>query len=129
VILEFLSVDDVLELHAEAIAEFGGDGGLRDRGLLESAVAQPAMMFGGQYLHRDPFEMAAAYFYSLILNHAFVDGNKRAGYAAALVFLDLNGWWIERPSPELYDAAIAVAEGTMEKEAVADLLRRLATTP
>lgn len=93
--VQFLSLDDVLESHAEQIAAYGGSDGIRDVGLLESALAQPAAMFGGQYLHVDVFGMAAAYLFHIVKNHPFLDGNKRVGLEAALLFLEINGLSIE----------------------------------
>ena len=87
---EFLDADDVLEIHAMQIAEHGGSEGLRDRGLLESAIAQAMAQFSGQFLHEDLFEMAAALYFSLVLNHAFVDGNKRTALLATLTFLEIS---------------------------------------
>ena len=86
----FLDVDDIIELHASQLELFGGGAGLRDQGLLESAVAQPQASFGGHLAHDGLFAMAAAYLFHLVSNHPFVDGNKRIGLIAALVFLDLN---------------------------------------
>jgi len=88
---EFLDLEEVLEIHALQLAEFGGLGGLRDQRLLESAVAQARATAFGQLLHGDLFEMAAAYLFHIVKNHAFVDGNKRTALLAALVFLDING--------------------------------------
>lgn len=123
---EFLEVEDVLQIHQLQLERFGGSAGLRDRGLLESAIAQPQASFGGEYLHPDLFLMAAAYLYHLVRNHPFVDGNKRAGLLSSLVFLDINGISIPRSHPQLYDLTIAVAEGRREKEAIAEELRQLA---
>jgi death on curing protein len=119
---EFLDVDDVLELHATLIVEHGGSDGIRDRGLLESAVAQPMASFGGEFLHQDLFEMAAALLVSLVGNHPFVDGNKRTGLAAMLMFLELNEYSVDE-SHELVDITLAVASGSMSKAQVAQLLR------
>lgn len=83
--------------------------------------------FGGQYLHDGLFMMAAAYLFHLVKNHPFVDGNKRVGLAAALSFLDVNGVALEAPATRLYDATIAVAEGQLDKEGLADLFRELAS--
>lgn len=82
----FLSLDDILESHQNQIETYGGGQGIRDIGLLESAIAQPEACFGGQFLHADVFEMAAAYLYHLVMTHRFVDGNKRVGLEAALIF-------------------------------------------
>lgn len=122
----FLDIETVIAAHAHHLAVNGGTAGLRDRRLLESALAQPMAMFGGQYLHEDLFAMAAAYLFHLVKNHPFVDGNKRVGLAAALSFLDVNGIALEDPTPRLYDATIAVAEGRLDKEGLASLFRELA---
>jgi len=87
----FLTLDDVLESHAEQIAAYGGSDGIRDVGMLLSAVAQPESTFDGQFLHVDLFEMAAAYLFHIVQNHPFLDGNKRVGLEAALLFLEING--------------------------------------
>lgn len=123
---EFLSLEDVLDLHSLQLERFGGAAGLRDQGLLESAIAQPMAEFGGEYLHKGLFEMAAAYLYHLVSNHPFVDGNKRAGLLSALVFLQINGIEIDQGTDELYDLTIAVAEGRLEKPAIAEALFRIA---
>src|SRR6185295_695065 len=88
---EFLDVDDVLAIHDEALAAFGGSAGVRDAGLLASAAAMPTATFGGELLHEDLFAMAAAYAFHIAQNQPFVDGNKRTAILAAIVFLDLNG--------------------------------------
>lgn len=124
--LVFLDVDDVVELHAAQLEVFGGGSGLRDRGLLESAVAQPQASFGDQYAHEGLFAMAAAYLFHIVSNHPFIDGNKRAGLLSALIFLDLNGITIARPSDELYELTMRVAEGRSEKAAITAELERIA---
>ena len=85
--VEFLSVDEVLAIQERLIERFGGDRGIRDHGLLESALFRPQT---GYYAHIE--EMAAAMFESLLVNHAFVDGNKRVAFFATDIFLRLNGW-------------------------------------
>jgi death-on-curing protein len=92
---QFLTLQDIFETHAEQIAAYGGSEGLRDAALLESAIAQPQATFDGEFLHADLFEMSAAYLYHLVQNHPFLDGNKRVGLEAALVFLEVNGVSIE----------------------------------
>lgn len=126
---EFLSVEDVLEIHADQLAEFGGGSGVRDRGLLESAVAQPQATFGGQLVHADEFEIAAAYLFHIVSNHPFIDGNKRTGLLAALVFLDLNGCTMWNRSEELYELTMAIAAGGVSKAAVTSRLRELTSAP
>jgi death-on-curing protein len=121
----FLDVGDVLAVHWRGIERFGGSDGVREPKLLDSAVNQPRATFGGAYLHEDLFQMAAAYLFHLVKNHPFVDGNKRAGLAAALVFLDLNGHPIDQPTMALYDLTDGVASGRIEKAAIADVFRKL----
>lgn len=122
---DFLSVEDVIQIHDEQIAAYGGATGVRDQGLLESAVAMPRASFGEAYLHEDLAHMAAAYAFHVAQNQPFVDGNKRTGLAAALVFLDLNGITVLDPQETLYDAMIAIAERRMDKDGLAELLREL----
>jgi len=89
--LAFLSVDAVMAIHAEVLAAHGGRRGLRDRALLESAVAAPQASFDGKPLLANPIEIAAAYLFYLCRNHPFADGNTRTALASCLVFLDVNG--------------------------------------
>jgi death-on-curing protein len=122
---DFLSVEDVTQIHDEQIAAYGGAAGVRDQGLLESAVAMPRAYFGEAYLHEDLAHMAAAYAFHIAQNQPFLDGNKRTGLVAALVFLDLNGVTVLDPQERLYDAMIAIAERRMDKDGLAELLREL----
>jgi death-on-curing protein len=122
----FLELGDVLLLHEQQLARYGGGAGIRDLKLLESAVATPRATFGGEYLHKGLFEMAAAYAFHISQNQPFVDGNKRTGLIGALVFLELNGIAISDPAGELYDAMIGIAEHRFSKSALADLFQRLA---
>jgi death on curing protein len=123
----FLTIEDVLELHERSLQRYGGADGIRERALLESALAEPRTIFGGQFLHEDLFVMAAAYLFHLVKNHPFVDGNKRA-LATALALLDVNGVLISRGTNELFEVTIAVAEGRFTKETGAEILKRLAKT-
>jgi death-on-curing protein len=93
-------------------------------GLLESALAQPRAMFGGEYAHADLAEMAAAYLFHVAKNHPFVDGNKRVAALAAIVFLDTNGIDIKIDPDEYYELALAVAAGTADKQMAAEFFRR-----
>lgn len=121
---DFLTVEDVLQLHARQLAKYGGAQGIRDTGLLESAVAAPMATYGGQFLHEDVYEMAAALIFSLASNHPFVDGNKRVAAAAGLVLLELNEVSALRFEEAALEAAImSVAEGGMDKHALACFLR------
>jgi death-on-curing protein len=125
----FLTLDDLLESHAEQIATYGGATGIRDAGLLESARAQPEAQFSGQYLHTDLFEMAAAYLYHIVLNHPFLDGNKRVGLEAALIFLEINGQSIIATDDELVDLTLRTAQALTSKAEIADFFRSHASPP
>jgi len=125
----FLTDEDVVAIHADQFGEFGGAQGIRDPGLLSSAVAQPRATFGGAFLHADLYDMAAAYLYHLTKNHAFVDGNKRTAMIAALDFLDLNGVDVETEAPSLFDLLVGVAAGRVSKIDAAHELRRLFPNP
>lgn len=122
--VRFLSVNDVLALHEDLLSRTGGISGVRDVGLLESAVMMPQAGMGGTYFHEGLPAMAAAYLFHLCSNHPFLDGNKRTGAAAALVFLVLNG--IEGlPDPvAMEQATMAVAGASMSKEALIEWLRQ-----
>jgi death-on-curing protein len=119
----FLTTRQVLRLHARQIAKYGGSPGVRDIGLLESALAQPKQSFGGQYVHEDLPAMAAAYVYHVVKNHPFVDGNKRTGAYAGLFFLEVNGLSLTPVPQEFGDLVLAVAEGSATKEQVAAFFR------
>lgn len=92
---------------------------MRDAGILESAIEQPRASFSGQFLHAFPFEMAAAYLFHIVKNHPFVDGNKRTGTVAALVFLDWNDFEFDCQAGELSDLTLAVATGHYDKKKIA----------
>lgn len=113
---QFLDLNDVLLIHQSTIEHEGGSYGVRDIALVESAVAAPMASFGGEYLHPDLASMAAAAMFSLISNHGFVDGNKRVGTLAALVFLDNNGLEELPDAGELEKAAFGVARGEMTRD-------------
>lgn len=120
---EFLTVEDVLELHVGQISNYGGSEGLRSSDLLQSAIAQPEATFCGHYLHADIFQMAAAYLFHLVQNHPFVDGNKRIGLETALVFLELNHQAIEVNDEQLVELVLGVAEGQIDKTQIAEFFR------
>jgi len=120
----FLNLEEVLQIHADQIGRYGGSQGIRDLALLESAVAMPQAGFGSRYVHADLFEMAAAYLFHIVQNHPFVDGNKRIGAAAALVFLKLNGVTIHATTAALVKTVLGVAQGKIGKAATADFFRK-----
>ena len=97
----FLSLGEIIEIHRDQIERYGGDPGIRDLELLQTAVAMPAAGFGNKYLHSDLYEMAAAYLFHITQNHPFVDGNKRTGAVAAIAFMSLNGIELKATQEEL----------------------------
>ncbi|GGJ37720.1 type II toxin-antitoxin system death-on-curing family toxin [Deinococcus roseus] len=116
-----LSLDQVLHLHDLNIKHFGGSSGVRDQGLLESALAQPFLSAFGEERYVGLFQKAAAYWYFLARNHPFIDGNKRTALTTALVFLQMHGIKIQT-SKTLEDTAVEVATGAHSMEAMASLL-------
>ena len=111
----FLTVEDVIILHDNTIAHEGGMAGLRDRGLLESAVMMPQAAFGGHYLHDGIDAMAAAYLFHICQAHAFHDGNKRAAVISAIAFLKVNGHDLTATNEELITLGLGVANGRLDK--------------
>lgn len=122
--IRFLTLDEVIEIHQEMIDRYGGSAGVRDQGLLESAVASPQAGFGGQYFHVDVFEMAAAYLFHITMNHPFIDGNKRAGATAAFVFLKLNNRTLTAGENQFELIVRAVAEGKLGKDEIAKFFQK-----
>ena len=125
----YLSVEQLLELYRALIRHFGGRSGVRNRGGLESAAARPAATFGGDDLYPDLAAKASALMHSLILNHPFVDGNKRVGVAAAELFLRLNGAALDASDEEFELVALATAAGEVEPEALAIWFRQRVRGP
>jgi death-on-curing protein len=121
----YLTVEIVLEIHAEAITRFGGSPGIRDQTLLESAVSAPQAGLGGKSVYSDLVEIAAAYLFYLCSNHPFIDGNKRTGLGACLVFLRLNGIEPKPDSAEWENLTMSVANSTINREEVSKRLRKL----
>lgn len=115
----FLTLEEVLSLHADQIDRYGGTPGLRDPGLLSSALAMPQASFGGKFLHATMHEMAAAYLFHLTQNHPFVDGNKRIGLAAAMAFLGLNDLELTAEDGDLFDLVMGLAQGLRSKAEIA----------
>ena len=119
---DFLTLGEVLQLHKQQLEFYGGSSGIRDQGALESALQAPQWAF--HYGTEDFFELAAAYLFHLVQNHAFVDGNKRIGTVCALAFLDRHGLWPDIPDEDFIAMVLGVAQGQMDKPAVADFFRR-----
>lgn len=122
--IRFLDKATILVFQENQIQNYGGSQGIRDEGLLESALAQPRQSFGGEYVHETIFEMAAAYGYHLCKNHPFVDGNKRIALVAMYTFLYVNGWKIIADKKALYAVVISLASGKMEKKELAEFLEK-----
>lgn len=119
----FLNLDEVLSLHEDQMRRYGGAAGVRDLGLLQSALGSAQATFGGSFLHETACEMAAAYLYGICRNHPFIDGNKRTAVAVALTFLEMNGVEIDAAEDDFYDLVIGVAEGKVSKSEVAVFLQ------
>ena len=114
--MRYLTLDEILMLHQWVLEQSGGSSGVRDIMAVESAIAQPRMAFGGKDLYPTLAEKAAALGYSLVCNHAFVDGNKRIGHAAVETFLALNGFEISAPIDEAENIVLRLAAGELSRE-------------
>ena len=120
----FLTLEEILLVHRDQLDRYGGGEGIRDMDVLRSALAMPQAGAGGEYFHGGLFEMAAAYLYHLVQNHAFVDANKRVGTTAALLFLDMNGVEVDANDASLVELVLGVTTGQVSKADVASFLRR-----
>lgn len=121
--MRYLTLGEVLELHRRLLEQSGGASGLRDVGLLQSALAQPGATFDGADLHATVVEKAAALGFTLVANHPFIDGNKRIGHAAMEVCLVLNGFEIDATVDEQERIVLGVASGDIDREALTNWLR------
>jgi death-on-curing protein len=121
--MNYLTPEQVLFIHSRLVTETGGSHGVRDLGLLESAVARPRATFDGKELYPDLFTKAAALMDSLINNHPFVDGNERTGITAAGLFLRINGWKLTATLDELETCTLRVATVGMKVAELALWLR------
>lgn len=119
-----LSLQEIMQIHETEIMQFGGLNGIRDDGLLLASLYFPQASFAGEYLHSDIFEMAAAYAFSIIKNHAFLDGNKRTGIVASIAFLGLNDIELNISQDELFDLAIAIATSKASIKDIAHLYKK-----
>ncbi len=119
----FLGLDEIVEIHNDQLKRYGGRPGIRDLDLLKSAVAAPAAGLSSNYLHTDIFEMSAAYLFHIIRNHPFVDGNKRTGAVASVVFLLMNGFELHTDEESFENMVLSVAKGTTQKLEIARFFR------
>ena len=120
---KFLIISQVLNIHQRQIQRFGGTSGVRDEGLLDSALAQPQATFGGELLHPTIHEQATAYLYHLAMNHPFIDGNKRTAFAVMLTFLSLNGYTLNLSQEQAYNLVIQVVQKEISKEELSAFLK------
>ncbi len=119
----FLGLDEVIEIHHDQIKRYGGLPGIRDMELLKSAIAMPPASFGREYLHKSFCEMAAAYLFHITRNHPFIDGNKRTGAVASVVFLIMNGIELNADEDSFEKMVRSVAEGKTDKTAIAKFFK------
>ena len=122
--MNYLYPKQVLYLYQQTIRQGGGTIGLRDEGLLESAVYRPQASFGGHDFYPDLFSKTAALGHSLISNHPFVDGNKRVGFEAMRLMLRLNGYDLRASLEAKFEFVIDVAKGRLSEQAMADWLKQ-----
>ncbi|MCB9365815.1 MAG: type II toxin-antitoxin system death-on-curing family toxin [Calditrichaeota bacterium] len=117
----WLEQTDILVIHQKMIGKYGGASGVRDEGLLDSALASPQNQFA--YGETDFFMLAATYVRGIALNHPFIDGNKRTAFTAGLVFLDINGVWVSANPQEAVDQVVGLIERRETVESFAQWLR------
>lgn len=125
---KFLTFNQVLILHKMQISQFGGIEGVKDEGLLLSALAQPESGLENEYFHKNLFEMSAAYLFHLVKNHAFNDGNKRIAALTASVFLQINGIVVTANEDEFEKLVLDAAQSIVKKEQIADFFRKNTST-
>ena len=119
----FLTLDEVLALHADQVERYGGALGIRDLALLESAIAAPTASYQGEFHQGSLYEIAAAYLFHLVKNHPFVDGNKRVALISTIVFLGFNDLALTAEPDELTSLVLGVADGSVSKAEVAVFLK------
>jgi len=118
----FLTVEEVIQIHDELVSEYGGLHGIRDMGLLVSAIEMPKSTMFGEYLHKSIYDKASAYLYHIACNHAFLDGNKRTAAATTLIFLIQNGYEIKFDINEFENLICNVAQRKTSKEFISKFL-------
>lgn len=123
----WLTLQGVLAMHEQLVAEYGGDAGVRNLGLLDSALAAPRHHY--TYGERDIFVLAAAYAYGITRNHPFIDGNKRTAFLAAYTFLGINGWELNAPEQQAVKVVVGLSDRSVSAEAFAEWLRTACRKP
>ncbi len=122
--IKFLIKEIILNFHQDQLERYGGKSGIRDEKLLESALAQPQASFGGEYVHKNLFQMASAYGFHLCQNHPFYDGNKRTALIAMYAFLYVNGYQIKADKKSLFAIMMDLASGKVKKKELAEYLKK-----
>jgi len=120
--IKFLDKETILAFHRDQVTTYGGKKGIRDEGLLKTTLTQPKASFGGEYVHSNIFEMAAAYGFHICKNHPFFDGNKRTALVAIYTFLYVNGYRLQADKKGFYAVIIDLTNGKLEKEELAKFL-------
>jgi len=121
--VHFIPQEVVLIIHTDLLQRYGGEPGLRDAGLLDSALAQPKITVGGKYAHKSIFDKAAAYGFHICKNHPFVDGNKRVAFVLMDIFLQKNGWAVASTEEEAYRTMMDLASGKLTKSQLSNWLK------
>ena len=124
---KFVPEEIVPILHRDLLQRYGGKPGIRDAGLLSSALSQPRMTYGGKFVHRTVFEKASAYGFHLCSNHPFIDGNKRVAFVVMVLFLSQNGYELTANEEAAFEMMMAVADGKVKKPALASWLKAHST--
>ena len=122
--MNYLNIHQIVAIHEEIIQATGGSFGIRDTALLESAAARPQAGFGEEEFYPDIFAKAAALGHSIICNHPFVDGNKRAGYLAMRIFLKINKYDLKASVEKKYDFIMKIAQYTITEEDISKWLKK-----
>ena len=122
--MKFLTVEEVIQIHDDLVTAYGGLHGIRDMGLLISAIEMPKAMMFGEYLHESLYDKAAAYLFHIVCNHAFLDGNKRTGAAVTLIFLKQNEGKIKYNIPDFEEIVCKVAQSQMKKNQISAFLEK-----
>ena len=124
---KFVPEEIVPILHRDLLQRYGGKPGIRDAGLLSSALSQPRMTYGGKFVHRTVFDKASAYGFHLCSNHPFIDGNKRVAFVVMVLFLSQNGYELTANEEAAFEMMMAVADGKVKKPALASWLKAHST--
>lgn len=126
--IKFITITRVLAIHDYAVKRYGGSQGIRDIGLVESAIARPQSGFGGEYLYKNIFDMAASLLQSLLKNHPFVDGNKRTALFSTGIFLKINGYKLTNKHEEEVEFAVKVDNKNLSLEEISAWLKENSET-